>query len=49
MYELTRIVGRVSRDPELHMTSHGLPVTNSSVAVNHRYADPQGQLQERVK
>ncbi len=49
MYELTLIVGRVGRDPELRMTPHGLPVTNFSVAVNHRYTDPQGQLQERVK
>lgn len=49
MYELTLIVGRVGRDPELRMTPHGLPVTNFSVAVNHRYTDPQGQIQERVK
>jgi single-strand DNA-binding protein len=49
MYELTLIVGRVGRDPELRLTPHGLPVTNFSVAVNHRYTDPQGQLQERVK
>lgn len=42
MYELTLIVGRVGRDPELRMTPHGLPVTNFSVAVNHRYTDPQG-------
>jgi single-strand DNA-binding protein len=49
MYELTLIVGYVGRDPELRTTPHGLPVTNFSVAVNHRYTDPQGQLQERVK
>jgi single-stranded DNA-binding protein len=40
MYELTLIVGRVGRNPELRMTPHGLPVTNFSVAANHRYTDP---------
>lgn len=49
MYEQTLIVGRVGRDPELRTTPQGLPVTNFSVASNHRYTDANGQLQERVK
>jgi len=46
MYELTLIVGR---NPELRLMPYGLPVTDFSVAGNHRYTDPQCQLQERVK
>ena len=49
MYELTLIIGRVGRDPELRMSPHGVPVTNFSVAVNHRYTDATGQAVERVK
>ena len=42
MYELTLIIGRVGRDPELQMTPHGVPVSNFSVAVNHRNTDAAG-------
>ena len=49
MYERTLIVGRVGRDPELRVTPHGVPVASFSVAINHRYTDANGQLQERVK
>ena len=49
MYELTLIIGRVGRDPELRMSPHGVPVTNFSVAVNHRHTDATGQPVERVK
>ncbi len=44
MYELTVIVGRVGRDPELRVTPHGLAVTSFPVAVNHRRTDPRGQI-----
>ena len=43
MYELTLIIGRVGRDPELRMSPHGVPVTNFSVAVHRRSADATGQ------
>jgi single-strand DNA-binding protein len=49
MYELTLMVGRVGREPELRVTPHGVPVTNFSVAVNHRSADATGQPVQRVK
>jgi single-strand DNA-binding protein len=49
MYELTLIIGRVGRDPELRMSPHGVPVTSFSVAVYHRSADATGQPVERVK
>jgi hypothetical protein len=37
VYALTLII---NRDPEWRVTPHGRPVTNFSVAVNHRYTDP---------
>ena len=49
MYEKTVIIGRVGRDPELRVTPHGVPVISFSVAINHRFTDPQGQVQEHVK
>ena len=33
------LVGRLTRDPELRFTSHGMAVCSFSVAVNRRYKD----------
>lgn len=49
MYELTLIIGHVGRDAEMRYTPTGVPVTNFSVAVNHKYTDASGQTVERVK
>ncbi len=49
MYEQTIIIGNVGRDPEMRYTPQGTAVTNFSVAVNRRWKDKDGQMQERTK
>ena len=49
MYEHTVIVGNVGREPEMRYTASGTAVTNFSVAVNRRFKDKNGQMQERTK
>ena len=49
MYEQTIIIGNVGRDPEMRYTPNGTAVTNFSVAVNRRWKDKDGQMQERTK
>ncbi len=48
-YEYTVIVGHVGREPEMRYTPNGTAVTHFSVAVNRRYTDKNGQLQEKTK
>ncbi len=48
MFQQTLVVGRVGRDPELRFTPGGVPVTNFSVAVDRRWTDASGQVQEKV-
>lgn len=48
MFQQTLVVGRVGRDPEMRFTPGGVPVTNFSVAVDRRWTDASGQVQEKV-
>ena len=43
------IMGNVGADPEMRYTAVGRAVTNFRVAVNRRWRDPEGQLQEKVE
>ncbi len=48
MYQHTVIVGRLGTDPEMRYTGDGTPVVNFSVAVNKRWTDGDGEVQERT-
>ena len=48
MYQRIFLAGNLGRDPELRYTPNGTPVTHFSVATNERWADQEGQLQERT-
>lgn len=48
MYQHTVIVGNLGKDPELRYTGDGTPVTTFSVAVNKRWVDGDGEVQERT-
>jgi len=39
------LVGRLGKDPELRTTQNGKSVTSFRIAVDRRYADPNGQRQ----
>lgn len=43
------IMGNLGADPEMRFTPVGKAVTNFRVAVNRRWRDAEGQLQERVE
>jgi len=43
------ILGNVGADPEMRFTPVGRAVTNFRVAVNRRWRDAEGQLQEKVE
>jgi single-strand DNA-binding protein len=43
-----QIMGNLGGDPEMRYTPTGRAVTRFRVAVNRRWRDPEGQLQERV-
>lgn len=40
--------GNMTRDPELRYTGSGKPVANFTLAVNRKYKDSSGELQEEV-
>ena len=44
-----QILGNLGADPEMRYTPTGRAVTNFRVAVNRRWRDGEGQLQQRVE
>ena len=44
-----QIMGNVGADPEMRYTAVGHAVTNFRVAVNRRWRDSEGQLQEKTE
>lgn len=44
-----QIMGNLGRDPEMRYTPTGRATTQFSVAVQRRWRDSEGQLQERVE
>jgi single-strand DNA-binding protein len=43
------VMGRLAADPEMRYTARGRAVCRFRVAVNRRWRDTEGQLQERVE
>ena len=43
------IIGNLGRDPEMRYTPNGQPVTNFSVATNHRYTTADGETREETE
>ena len=43
------IIGNLGRDPEMRYTPRGQAVTQSSVATNRNYRDPQGEWQSETE
>lgn len=41
-----KLVGRLTRDPELRFTAKGQPVCRFDLAVNRRYKDPSGEWKD---
>ena len=48
MYQHLVIVGNLGRDPEMRYTPSGVPVTTFSVAVNRKWKNQEGELQEKT-
>jgi single-strand DNA-binding protein len=48
MFQRLVLVGNLGRDPEIHYSSDGVPVTNFSVATSHKWSDTNGQVQEET-
>jgi single-strand DNA-binding protein len=48
MYQRIFLTGNLGRDPELRYTPNGTPVARFSVATNERWADRDGQQQDRT-
>lgn len=44
MYQSITIVGRLGRDPEMHYTPSGQPVTTFSLAANRLYTQSTGEV-----
>lgn len=45
MINQVTIVGRMTRDPELKMTTEGTPVANITLAVNRHYKNHNGEIE----
>lgn len=45
MINQVTIVGRITRDPELKMTTEGTPVANITLAVNRHYKNHNGEIE----
>ena len=43
MYSSVTLVGRLTRDPEVHKTSNGTKVNNITLAINRPYTDKNGE------
>ena len=39
------LVGRITKDPEMKMTTSNIPVVSFTLAVNRQYTDPSGERQ----
>jgi single-strand DNA-binding protein len=48
MYQKIFLAGNLGQDPELRYTPNGTAVTSFSVATNERWADQDGQQQQRT-
>ena len=48
MYNKIILVGNLGRDPEMRYSPSGTAVTNFSMATSEKWADQQGQTQERT-
>lgn len=48
MFQQVTLVGRLGNDPELRQTPNGTPVTNFNLAVNKRWTNSDGQLQDKT-
>lgn len=48
MYQQITLIGRLGNDPEMRYTPSGVPVTTFSLAVDRRWTDADGQLQEKT-
>lgn len=44
MINQVTLVGRLTKDPELKVTSEGIPVTHVTLAVNRHYKNQNGQI-----
>ncbi len=48
MYQRLVLVGNLGRDPEIHYTNDGVPITNFSVATHHKWSGSNGEPQEET-
>ncbi len=48
MFQRLILAGNLGRDPELKYTTGGIPIANFPVATNHKWTDPEGQVQEET-
>lgn len=48
MYQQLILIGHLGNDPEMRYTSSGVPVTNFRLAVNRRWTNAEGQVQDKT-
>lgn len=48
MYQKTVVVGHLGQDPQMRYTPTGVPVTSFSVATSRRWANANGEQQEKT-
>jgi single-strand DNA-binding protein len=48
MYSKVICVGRLGKDPEMRYTPSGVPVTSFNIATNRRWANANGEQQEKT-
>jgi single-strand DNA-binding protein len=48
MYQRLVLVGNLGRDPEIHYSNDGVPITNFSVATHHKWSGSNGEPQEET-
>jgi single-strand DNA-binding protein len=48
MYQQLILIGNLGTDPEMRYTSSGVPVTNFRLAVNRRWTNAEGQVQDKT-
>ena len=48
MWQKVMIIGNLGSDPDMRYTPSGVPVTSFNVAVNRKWKDPTGNMQEKT-
>ena len=48
MYQKTVVIGHLGKDPEMRYTPSGVPVTSFNIATTRKWANANGEQQEKT-